>query len=633
MPTRARPHAGHERKRRPRLSTLTIAALGVVYGDIGTSPLYALKEVFGGNHHPVPINPENVVGVLSLVFWSLMLVVSVKYITFIMRAGNKGEGGIMALMALVLREEHDKSRARVLMLMGLFGAALFYGDGLITPAISVLSAVEGLEIATPALKSYVIPVTLAVLAVLFYFQKRGTASVGALFGPIMVVWFLVLAALGITGIMHAPAVLGALSPLPAIKFLAAHPALGFFSLGAVVLAVTGAEALYADMGHFGTVPVRIAWSFLVFPSLTLNYFGQGALLIANPATVENPFYRLAPDALLYPLVALSTVATIIASQAVISGAFSITQQAIQLGYAPRMDVRHTSSHEMGQVFLPIVNRTLFIGVAALVLGFGSSTNLAAAYGIAVTGTMAITTVLAFVVARRMWHWKLPASLALFGAFLLIDLAFFSANLVKIVEGGWFPLAFALLVFLFMSTWKRGRILLEARLEADSIPLPAFVQSASLECSQVPGTAVFMTSNPRAVPHALLHSMKHYKSLHQRVALLTALTLDVPHVPLGQRVAVEQINAQFYRVKVFFGFMDTPDLPEALEWCAEQGLRIDMMDTSFFLGRETLIPKIESDMALWREKLFIAMYRNAGDVAAYFGLPPNRVVELGSQVVL
>ncbi|NDP42218.1 MAG: potassium transporter Kup [Aromatoleum sp.] len=633
MKTKAHPPSGRARQRRSRLSTLTLAALGVVYGDIGTSPLYALKEVFGGSHHPVPINEANVVGILSLVFWSLMLVVSVKYIGFIMRADNKGEGGIMALMALVLREEHDKSRARVLMLMGLFGAALFYGDGMITPAISVLSAVEGLEVATPALKPYVIPVTLAVLALLFFYQKRGTASVGALFGPIMVVWFIVLAALGIAAIAKAPQVLGALSPMPAVAFLGTHPALAFFSLGAVVLAVTGAEALYADMGHFGALPVRLAWSGLVLPALALNYFGQGALLIANPAAIENPFYRLAPEWMLYPLVALSTVATIIASQAVISGAFSLTQQAIQLGYAPRMDVRHTSSHEMGQVFLPNVNRTLFVGVAALVVGFGSSTNLAAAYGIAVTGTMAITTVLAFVVARRMWRWSLPASIALFGVFLSVDVAFFSANVLKIVEGGWFPLAFALVVFLFMSTWKRGRDLLDTRLEADSMPLPDFVQSASLECTKVPGTAVFMTSNPAAVPHALLHSMKHYKSLHERVALLTAVTLDVPHVPLAQRVAVEPINAQFYRVKVFFGFMDTPDLPEALEWCAEQGLRIDMMDTSFFLGRETLIPKIESDMALWREKLFIAMYRNAGDVAAYFGLPPNRVVELGSQVVL
>jgi len=619
--------------RRGRLATLTLSALGVVYGDIGTSPLYALKEVFGGAHHPVPINEANVLGILSLVFWALMIIVSIKYIVFIMRANNKGEGGIMALMALVLRGEKDPARARVLMLMGLFGAALFYGDGLITPAISVLSAVEGLEVATPAFKPYVIPVTLIVLFVLFAFQKRGTGSVGALFGPVMIVWFVTLATLGSISIARTPQVLVALNPLHAIGFLATHGAPGFFSLGAVVLVVTGAEALYADMGHFGSRAVRLAWSGLVLPALALNYFGQGALLLSDPKAVENPFYLLAPTWALYPLVALATVATIIASQAVISGAFSITQQAIQLGYAPRMEIQHTSSHEIGQIYLPGINRTLFLGVVALVLGFGSSTSLAGAYGIAVTGTMAITTVLAFVVARRMWHWNLPACAALFGAFLVVDVGFFSANVVKIVEGGWFPLAFGLGVFVLMSTWKRGRELLHQRIAADSIPLPDFVQSASFGCMTVPGTAVFMTANPDVVPHALLHSLKHYKSLHERVVLLTAVTLDVPHVPPAQHVTVESINAQIHKVKVFFGFMDEPDLPDVLEWCAEQGLRLDMMDTSFFLGRETLVPTVGADMALWREKVFVAMYRNAGTVANYFNLPPNRVVELGSQVAL
>jgi KUP system potassium uptake protein len=621
------------RRARARLATLTLSALGVVYGDIGTSPLYALKEVFGGTHHPVPINEANVLGILSLVFWSLMVVVSIKYVVFILRANNKGEGGIMALMALVLRNEKDPSRARALMLLGLFGAALFYGDGLITPAISVLSAVEGLEVATPAFKPYVLPITLGVLVVLFFVQKRGTGSVGALFGPVMIVWFGTLATLGVQSIARVPQVLAALNPAHAVSFLATHGALGFLSLGAVVLVVTGAEALYADMGHFGSGPVRIAWSFVVLPALALNYFGQGALLLTDPATIENPFYLLAPAWALYPLVALATMATIIASQAVISGAFSITQQAMQLGYAPRMDVQHTSSHEMGQVYLPGINRALFLGVVALVLGFGSSTSLAAAYGIAVTGTMATTTVLAFVVARRMWHWNRYACLALFGSFLVVDLGFFAANAVKIVEGGWFPLAFGLGVFVLMSTWKLGRELLHKRIAEDSIPLPDFVASASLQCTIVPGTAVFMTANPEAVPHALLHSLKHYKSLHERVVLLTAVTLDVPHVPPTQRVAVETINAQFHRVKVFYGFMDSPDLPETLEWCAEQGLRLDAMDTSFFLGRETLIPKVNSAMALWRERLFVAMYRNAGSVANYFSLPPNRVVELGSQIVL
>jgi KUP system potassium uptake protein len=624
-----RPSAGA----RARLATLTLAALGVVYGDIGTSPLYALKEVFGGSHHPVPITEANVLGILSLVFWSLIVIVSIKYVFFIMRASNKGEGGIMALMALVLRNEQNAGRANALMLMGLFGAALFYGDGLITPAISVLSAVEGLEVAAPALKPWVLPATLVVLLGLFIFQKRGTGHVGALFGPIMIVWFATLAVLGILEVAQAPHVLTALNPAHAVRFLATHGVLGFFSLGAVVLVVTGAEALYADMGHFGAKPVRIAWSGLVLPSLALNYFGQGALLLGDPTTIENPFYRLAPTWALYPLVALSTIATIIASQAVISGAFSITQQAIQLGYAPRMDIRHTSSREMGQVYLPGINRMLFIGVVALVLGFGSSTNLAAAYGIAVTGTMAITTILAYVVARRMWHWNLFASVALFGAFLLIDVGYFSANMVKIVEGGWFPLAFGLGVFVLMSTWKLGRELLYQRVAEDSIPLKDFIESASLGCTTIPGTAVFMTSNPSAVPHALLHSLKHYKSLHERVVLLTLMTLDVPHVAPAQRAAVDAINAQFYRVKIFYGFTDSPDLPEALEWCAEQGLRIDMMDTSFFLGRETLVPKVGGAMALWRERLFVAMYRNAGSVAAYFNLPPNRVVELGSQIVL
>ena len=629
---RARPSKTRTSKR-GRLATLTLSALGVVYGDIGTSPLYALKEVFGGAHHPVPINEANVLGILSLVFWALMIIVSIKYIVFIMRANNKGEGGIMALMALVLRGEKDPARARVLMLMGLFGAALFYGDGLITPAISVLSAVEGLEVATPAFKPYIIPVTLIVLVVLFAVQKRGTGSVGALFGPVMIAWFVTLATLGSISIARTPQVLAALNPLHAVGFLATHGAPGFFSLGAVVLVVTGAEALYADMGHFGSRPVRLAWSALVLPALALNYFGQGALLIADPKSVENPFYLLAPTWALYPLVALATVATIIASQAVISGAFSITQQAMQLGYAPRMEVQHTSSHEIGQIYLPGINRTLFLGVVALVLGFGSSTSLAGAYGIAVTGTMAITTVLAFVVARRMWHWNLPTCAALFGAFLLVDVGFFSANIVKIVEGGWFPLAFGLGVFLLMSTWKRGRELLQQRVAADSIPLPDFVQSASLGCTTVPGTAVFMTATPDAVPHALLHSLKHYKSLHERVVLLTAVTLDVPHVPPAQHVTVESINAQFHKVKVFFGFMDDPDLPEVLDWCAEQGLRLDMMDTSFFLGRETVVPTVGADMALWREKVFVAMYRNAGTVANYFNLPPNRVVELGSQIAL
>ena len=630
---RSRPLSSRLKSKHGRFAALALSALGVVYGDIGTSPLYALKEVFGGAHHPVPIDESNVLGILSLVFWALMIVVSLKYVVFIMRANNKGEGGIMALMALVLRGEKDPSRARALMLLGLFGAALFYGDGLITPAISVLSAVEGLEVATPAFRPYVIPISLAVLAVLFAFQKRGTGSVGTLFGPIMIVWFGALALLGVIGILRAPQVLVALNPLYAVGFLASHGTLGFLALGAVVLVVTGAEALYADMGHFGSGPVRFAWSAVVLPALALNYFGQGALLLTDPKTVENPFYLLAPTWALYPLVALATVATIIASQAVISGAFSITQQAMQLGYAPRMEVAHTSSRQIGQVYLPGINRMLFAGVVALVLGFGSSTSLAAAYGIAVTGTMAATTVLAYVVARRIWRWRRTASALLFGVFLAVDLGFFSANVVKIFDGGWFPLAFGIALFVLMATWKRGRELLHDRIAADSLPLPDLVKSIALQCTSIPGTAVFMTANPDAVPHALLHSIKHYKSLHERVVLLTITTLDVPHVPVGQRVTVESVNAQFHKVRGFFGFMDAPDVPELLEWCAEQGLRLDPMDTSFFLGRESLIPTMGAAMALWREKLFVAMHRNAGSMANYLKLPPNRVVELGSQVAL
>jgi len=620
-------------KDRKRLAALALGALGVVYGDIGTSPLYALKEVFAGSHHPVPISEPNVLGILSLVFWALMLIVTIKYTIFIMRADNKGEGGIMALMALVLRKEPNPADARVLMLLGLAGAALFYGDGIITPAISVLSAVEGLEVATPAFKPVVIPITLFVLAGLFMLQKRGTAHVGKLFGPVMLIWFAVLGILGLTNIARAPHVLAALDPRHAVEFLIMHGSLGFFSLGSVVLAVTGAEALYADMGHFGRVPVRLAWSLFVLPTLALNYFGQGALLLADAKAVENPFYLLAPVWALMPLVVLSTVATVIASQAVISGAYSITQQAMQLGYSPRMGVQHTSSREIGQIYLPFVNWALFLGVVALVLGFGSSTNLAAAYGIAVTGTMAITTILAYVVARSIWRWRRIPSIALFGMFLFVDLGFFSANTLKISEGGWFPLAFGLGVFTLMSTWKRGRRLLQSRLEQDSIPLDVFVASASLGCATVPGTAVYMTTNLETVPHPLLHSIKHYKSLHEHIVLLNAVTLDVPYVPESQRVVVETINPQFRKVRVYFGFMDTPDLPRALEWCDEQGLCLDPMDTSYFLSRETLIPKLGSEMAYWREKLFVSLFRNAGDAATYFRVPPNRVGELGSQVVL
>jgi KUP system potassium uptake protein len=615
-------------------AALSLAALGVVYGDIGTSPLYALKEVFGNAHHPVPITPDNVLGILSLIFWSLIVVVSIKYVAFVMRADNKGEGGIMALMALVLRGAEGKRYAPWLMLLGLFGAALFYGDGVITPAISVLSAVEGLEIATPLLKPYVIPATILVLAVLFACQYKGTAKVGALFGPVMILWFSTLGLLGIVNIVQQPHVLTALNPLYAVSFMAANTTLGFLALGAVFLALTGAETLYADMGHFGRKPVQLAWFGLVLPALTLNYFGQGALILHDPATIKNPFYLLAPEWALYPMVALATAATVIASQAVISGVYSITQQAIQLGYCPRMEVRHTSGDAQGQVYMPGINWLLFLAVVGLVLGFGSSTSIAAAYGIAVSMTMIITTILAFIVVRSLWRWHWLASALVLGVFLVVDLAFFSANIVKIHDGGWFPLTFGFGILLLMTTWKRGRSLLHSRLLADAMPLEDFVRNISGSSVQtIPGTAVFMTQNLSAVPHALTHSLKHYKALHEKIVLLTVAAVDEPTVPDGRRLEVARIDDRFYTITVRYGFMDQPDLPHALALCDASVLAFDMMDTSFFLGRETLIPRLGSEMALWREKLFVAMFRNAGSAAAYFKLPPNRVVELGAQVVM
>jgi KUP system potassium uptake protein len=605
-----------------------------VYGDIGTSPLYAIKEVFGGAHHPVPITPENVLGILSVIFWSLMVVVSLKYVSFILRADNKGEGGIMALMALALHPlPGGAGPRRFVTILGLFGAALFYGDGVITPAISVLSAVEGLEIATPAFKPYILPISLIVLVCLFLVQRRGTSTVGILFGPIMVVWFLVLALLGIVGIAGNPTVLQALNPFHGLRFFQTQPLLGFFALGACVLALTGAEALYADMGHFGRRPIQFAWFGLVMPALLLNYFGQGALLLRDPAAIENPFYRLAPEGLLFPMVGLATLATVIASQAVISGAFSITQQAIQLGFAPRMEISHTSGEEKGQIYLPGVNWMLLLAVVALVIGFHNSSNLAAAYGIAVTGTMFITDVLAFMVARHVWGW--PAWKAFLGAlpFALIDIAFFSANTIKIADGGWFPLAFGLAVYLVLSTWKRGRDLLRQRLMEDAMDMKGFVDAIDASVARVPGTAVFLTGNPDVVPQAMLHSLKHYKALHERVAVVSVSIQDVPYVDDAQRVAVRRMEKQFWQIRLNYGFMEQPDIPLALEKCAESGLEFEPMDTSFFLGRETLIPRIRSELGFWREKVFVAMFRNAGSAAQFFGLPPNRVVELGTQVVL
>ncbi len=624
-----RPH----KSRRPALA---LAALGVVYGDIGTSPLYALREVFVGTH-PVPYSPDNVLGILSLILWALIVVVTIKYVTFILRADNRGEGGVMALIALALADAKGHPRQeRWVMMLGILGAAMFFGDGMVTPAISVLSAVEGLEVATPVLKPYVIPVALLVLFSLFFVQKKGTASIGALFGPVMLLWFATLAVLGIGNMMQNTVVLNAINPLYGLGFLAHNPGIALFAMGAVVLSVTGAEALYADMGHFGSKPIRMAWFGLVLPALMLNYFGQGALILGNPEAIHNPFYLSAPSWALYPLIALATLATVIASQAVISGAFSITHQAMQLGFVPRVEVQYTSEMEQGQIYLPGVNWGLMLAVMVLVLGFRSSSHMAAAYGLTVTGDMVITSLLAMVVAAKNWGWGWGRACALFACFLAVELVFLAANVEKIPDGGWFPLVVGVVVFTLMTTWKDGRDLLFVRLKADAIDLAGFIQSLGIATPPtVPGTAVFMTSNPNGVPHALLHNLMHNKVLHERVILLTVQVHDVPYVPEVDRVEVQRINAQFVQVIVQYGFKDEPNIPAALEQCRAAGLPFDMMETSFFLGRATVIARsqIKSNMAYWREKLFVTLFRNAGSVTAFFKIPSNRVVELGTQVEL
>jgi KUP system potassium uptake protein len=617
-----------------RLAALSLAALGVVYGDIGTSPLYTMKEVFAGNH-PIPLTPENVLGILSLILWSLLVIVSVKYVIFIMRADNRGEGGIMALIALALHDARgNPGREKMIMLVGILGAGMFYGDGVVTPAISVLSAVEGLEVATPAFKPFIIPITLLVLFFLFFVQRKGTASIGSLFGPLMMLWFSTLAILGGYNLLAHPGVLRALDPSYGINFLFENRGIAIVAMGAVVLSVTGAEALYADMGHFGRKPIQLAWFGFVLPALILNYFGQGALLLAEPAAVQNPFYHMAPDWALYPLVALSTVATVIASQAVISGAFSVTRQAMQLGFVPRFEVQFTSAKAQGQIYLPGINWGLFAAVVVLVLGFKSTNNLAAAYGIAVTGDMVITSLLATVVAAKVWGWGWSRAIALFTCFLVVELTFLFANLLKIPDGGWFPLVAGAAVFTLMTTWKRGRQLLAERLSGEGIELEMFIDALLVSMpARVTGTAVFMNSNPAGVPHAMLHNLMHNKVLHERVIVVSVQMFDVPYVPEIDRVEVRKLKGDFYTVVVQYGFKDDPDIPAALFLCGEQCLQFEMMETSFFLGRETLIPKLNSDMALWREKLFIAMFRNAGSATSFFKIPSNRVVELGTQVVL
>jgi KUP system potassium uptake protein len=614
------------------LPALVVGAMGVVFGDIGTSPLYALREAFIGRHGVAP-SPDNVLGVLSLMLWALFVVVSLKYVLFIMRANNRGEGGIMALIALVQRAFHDDSRRRlVLVTLGLFGASLFYGDSMITPAISVLSAVEGLQIATPALASYVVPVAVLILGGLFFIQRRGTGNVGILFGPVMLVWFAVLGALGVRSIVQTPSVLAALDPLYGVAYFQTHGIAGLAILGAVVLAVTGAEALYADMGHFGKRPIQIAWLALVFPGLILNYLGQGALILRQPDATANPFYLLAPEWALYPMIALAALATVIASQAVISGAFSVTRQAIQLGYLPRMEVRHTSDVEIGQIYIPFINRTLFVGVLVLVVGFESSSRLAAAYGIAVTGTMAIDTLLAFTIMWALMKWRLPLALGGMAFFLCFDLAFFSANAPKILHGGWFPLAIGIVVFTLLTTWKRGREVLFQRMQRDDIDLDIFIEGiAAFAHTRVPGTAVFLHATGRGVPHALLHNLSHNKVVHERVIVLTVITEDIPVVRAAERVHIDALGAGFYRMQVRYGFREEPNIPAALEQCSQLGMHFNLMETSFFLSRETIIPTEMPGMALWREKLFVWMTQNAESAMRFFKLPVNRVLELGTQI--
>jgi KUP system potassium uptake protein len=626
---------GHPHTARPRgryLALLSLTALGIVYGDIGTSPLYAMRECFHGPH-AIHVTTENVFGVMSLIFWALILIISIKYSVFVLRADNRGEGGILALTALATPIKIvSRSERKWIVVLGIFGAALLYGDGIITPAISVLGAVEGLNVATPLFAPYVVPATVVIIVGLFFIQSRGTAKVGRLFGPVMLVWFLVIAALGVSQAVRHPSVFGAFNPAHGFDFFLRNGWHGFLVLGTVFLVVTGGEALYADMGHFGKRPIRIVWYALVLPALMLNYLGQGALLIENPAAAENPFYRLAPGWALYPLIALATCAAIIASQALISGAYSLTMQAIQLGFIPRFKIEHTSSTEMGQIYIPALNWALMLGCIAIVVGFGSSSNLAAAYGVAVTATMFITALLLGVVARQKWGWGLPPVVALTGFFLVIDLAFFGANVIKIPAGGWFPLAVGACIFLLMTTWKKGRRILASRMLSLAVPVEDFLRDiAKNPPVRVPGTAVFMTGTGTGTPSALEHNLEHNKVLHERVVLLTVKTRQAPFVEPEERVSVEPLGHEFYRLTINYGFMEDPNIPAVLADLKAPGLAIDRADTTYFLGRETVIASKHPGMMLWREKLFALMSRNASPATAYFCLPPERVVEMGSQV--
>jgi KUP system potassium uptake protein len=612
-----------------KLSALTLAALGVVYGDIGTSPLYALRECFTASHG-VPLTPDNVLGVLSLIIWSLILVVTIKYIVFVMRADHEGEGGVLALMTLSGRQQDRGTRKSlgVVVVWGLIGAAFLYGDGIITPAISVLSAVEGLEIATPVLKPYVTLITIVILTVLFLFQSRGTGRLGSIFGPVVVVWFATLAMLGIGSLVQTPSILLAVNPMHGLRLFTDNPGAAFPVLGGVFLVLTGAEALYADMGHFGKRPIRVGWFTMVLPALILQYLGQGALLIRDPAALANPFYHLAPTWSLYPLVALATVATVIASQAMITGAFSLTHQAVQLGYLPYLRIQHTSGEQIGQIFVPGVNYALLVGTVGLVLAFGSSSRLAAAYGIAVSATMLITTLLMYRVVRHVWAWKLPPAVGLIAVFVAVDLAFFAANALKIPHGGWLPLVLGVAVFTLMTTWYRGRALVAGHLQAAAPPLEEFMSIVAPTTARVPGHAVFLTQNPGVTPLAFVQNVKHNKVLHQRIHFLTVLTKTIPHVPLGQRLVVKSMGESSRHVIVNYGFMDKPDVPKVCFASGKHGLDIPFADTTFFLSRLTFLATPKPGMAIWREKIFVFLSRNTQRASSYFQLPSEQVVEIG-----
>jgi KUP system potassium uptake protein len=616
---------------RSSLAALTLGAIGVVYGDIGTSVLYAVKEVFGSGH--VAFTPENIYGILSIFFWTLTTIVSIKYVVLVLRADNNGEGGLVAMLALASQAVKGSPKLRsVLLVVGIFGTALFYGDGVITPAISVLSAVEGLEVVSPGFKRFVIPLTLAILLCLFAVQKRGTAGIGRFFGPITLVWFAVIAVLGVVHIVGNPVILKALSPHYALSFMFGNPGTTFIILGAVVLCVTGAEALYADMGHFGKKPIRLAWFAIVMPALTLNYFGQGALLLRDPAAVKNPFYLMAPDWALLPLVVLATCATVIASQALISGAFSVTKQVIQLGYLPRLNIQHTSVRDTGQIYIPLVNWGLFATIVLAVVMFRSSTNLAAAYGIAVCTDMLITTILTFYVIRYKWNYPLALCIAATGWFFVVDFAFFASNLLKLFEGGWFPLVIGGLIFTLMLTWKQGRALLNAKLREDAIDLRGFLESVFVSPpTRVEGTAVFLTAEPGTVPNALLHNLKHNKVLHEQNLFVTVRNHEVPWIGLDKRLEIETLGHHCWQVIIHYGFKNDPDVPKALEQIKGRGCDLDPMTTSYFLSRDTVVPTIGSGMAQWREKIFAQMHHNASAAADFLNLPNNAVVELGSKI--